>query len=101
MITLYCSRLAIVDIAGVLTLLDLEIRSSIDDGTGNQASAGDTSKFERKDVWDLQWANDNPDLFAVMEKTRMYVFRNQDPEVSADSSPRIATFVKSEMMTLF
>lgn len=81
-----CSRLAIIDIAGVLSLLDLEARSSStssDDAAGNQAATGDPSKFERKDVWDMKWANDNPDLFAMMEKTRMYVFRNLDPEVSA------------------
>lgn len=70
----------------MLTLLDLETRSSStssDDAAGNQAAAGDPSKFERKDVWDMKWANDNPDLFAMMEKTRMYVFRNLDPEVRA------------------
>lgn len=83
------SRLAVIDIAGVLSLLDLEARSSAssssppDDAAGNQAAAGDPSKFERKDVWDMKWANDNPDLFAMMEKTRMYVFRNLDPEVSS------------------
>lgn len=82
-IFLFFSRLAIIDIAGVLTLLDLDVRASTDDSAGNQASAGDPSKFERKDVWDMKWANDNPDLFAMMEKTRMYVFRNLDPEVSA------------------
>lgn len=65
----------------MLTLLDLEVRAASDDITGNQAAAGDPSKFERKDVWDMKWANDNPDLFAMMEKTRMYVFRNLDPEV--------------------
>lgn len=69
----------------MLTLLDLDGRSSGDDG--NQASAGDPSKFERKDVWDMKWANDNPDLFAMMEKTRMYVFRNLDPEVRTPSLP--------------
>lgn len=79
----FFSRLAIIDIAGVLTLVDLEVRASTDNSSGNQASAGDPSKFERKDVWDMKWANDNPDLFAMMEKTRMYVFRNLDPEVSA------------------
>ena len=31
---------------------------------------GDILKFERKDVWDMKWATDNPDLFAMMEKTR-------------------------------
>ena len=30
---------------------------------------------------------DNPDLFAIMEKTRMYIFRGLDPEVSASHPP--------------
>lgn len=77
-----CSRLAIIDIAGVMTLLELE--------AGAQPSAGDPSKFERKDVWDMKWANDNPDLFSMMEKTRMYVFRNLDPEVSVRMAGGIA-----------
>lgn len=69
----------------MLSLLDLEVRGSSDDVAGSQAAAGDPSKFERKDVWDMKWANDNPDLFAMMEKTRMYVFRNLDPEVSHEA----------------
>lgn len=68
----------------MLTFLDLESRASSADGlVGEQvATSGDPSKFERKDVWDMKWANDNPNLFAMMEKTRMYVFRNLDPEVN-------------------
>ena len=37
--------------------------------------------LERKEVWDMKWSDDNPDLFAIMEKTRMYIFRGIDPEV--------------------
>ncbi len=33
------------------------------------------SGFERKDVWDVMWAQDNPDLFATMERTYMYIFK--------------------------
>ncbi|XP_070776290.1 WD repeat-containing protein 35 isoform X1 [Enoplosus armatus] len=94
------SRLAIIDIAGVLTLLDLEVRASADDSTGNQASAGDPSKFERKDVWDMKWANDNPDLFAMMEKTRMYVFRNLDPEEPIQTSGYICNFEDLEIKSV-
>lgn len=83
------SRLAIIDIAGVMTLLELE--------AGAQPSAGDPSKFERKDVWDMKWANDNPDLFSMMEKTRMYVFRNLDPEVSV----QIVAFVEWILLYMF
>lgn len=34
---------------------------------------GKTLPFERKDSWDVCWAADSPNLFAVMEKTRMSV----------------------------
>ena len=39
----------------------------------NGAEGG--GRFERKDVWDMRWADDDPELFALMEKTRMYIFR--------------------------
>lgn len=65
--------------------MDMDSRGEAEEG----ASAGDPSKFERKDVWDMKWANDNPDLFAMMEKTRMYVFRNLDPEVRTNTRDTI------------
>ena len=37
-------------------------------------------RFERKDVWDMCWSEDDPELFALMEKTRMYIFRGLVPE---------------------
>jgi WD repeat-containing protein 35 len=49
-------------------------------------------KFERKDVWDMKWATDNPDLFAMMEKTRMYIFRNLEPEEPILSAGYICSF---------
>lgn len=60
------------------------------DSTGQQM-VGEQLKLERKDVWDMKWAKDNPDLFAVMEKTRMYVFRNLDPEVNINI-PKLLIF---------
>ncbi|RVE56857.1 hypothetical protein OJAV_G00210340 [Oryzias javanicus] len=92
------SRLAIIDIAGVMTLLDLDV-SAASDGGPNRGSA-DPSKFERKDVWDMKWANDNPDLFAMMEKTRMYVFRNLDPEEPIQTSGYICNFEDLEIKSV-
>uniref|UniRef100_A0A1A8S087 WD repeat-containing protein 35 n=2 Tax=Nothobranchius rachovii TaxID=451742 RepID=A0A1A8S087_9TELE len=92
------SRLAVIDISGVMTLLDLEARSITDDGS--QVGAGDPSRFERKDVWDMKWANDNPDLFAMMEKTRMYVFRNLDPEEPIQTSGYICSFEDLEIKSV-
>ncbi|KAG7267731.1 hypothetical protein CRUP_026079 [Coryphaenoides rupestris] len=98
------SRLAVIDIAGVLTLLDVEPRGSATDSPGGQGAAaaatGDPSKFERKDVWDMKWANDNPDLFAMMEKTRMYVFRNLDPEEPIQTSGYICNFEDLEIKSV-
>ncbi|XP_063298196.1 WD repeat-containing protein 35 [Pelobates fuscus] len=91
------NRLAIIDISGVLTLVDLEARYTDDAG---QQLTGEKLNFERKDVWDMQWANDNPDLFAVMEKTRMYVFRNLDPEEPIQTSGYICNFEDLEIKSV-
>lgn len=96
------SRLAVINITGVLTLLNLESRPAPANSPGSQASAatGDPAKFERKDVWDMKWANDNPDHFAMMEKTRMYVFRNLDPEEPIQTSGYICNFEDLEIKSV-
>ena len=71
-------------------------------GEGGRAAAaaggeGDLIKFERKDVWDMKWATDNPDLFAMMEKTRMYIFRNLEPEEPILSAGYICQFSDLEI----
>ena len=57
-----------IDVTGLLQFVEISDASR---GVGG----GGVLKFERKDVWDMKWAADNPDLFAMMEKTRMYIFR--------------------------
>jgi len=64
----------------VLTFFDLESKGQ--DASGKEIT-GEQLSYERKDVWDMKWADDNPELFAMMEKTRMYVFRGMEPEVSS------------------
>ncbi|XP_037007685.2 WD repeat-containing protein 35 isoform X2 [Artibeus jamaicensis] len=91
------SRLAIIDNSGVLTFFDLDVR--VTDSTGQQVT-GELLKLERKDVWDMKWAKDNPDLFAVMEKTRMYVFRNLDPEEPIQTSGYICNFEDLEIKSV-
>lgn len=98
-----------IDITGVLTFVDLD--TDLDVGAlsiNNRAAASNSadttpviddassqllvSKFERKDVWAMRWASDNPDLLAIMEKTRMYVLRGLDPEEPIISSGYICSF---------
>ena len=45
----------------------------------------------------MKWATDNPDLFAMMEKTRMYIFRNLEPEEPILSSGYICAFQDLEI----
>ncbi|XP_048791015.1 WD repeat-containing protein 35 isoform X2 [Lagopus muta] len=91
------SRVAIIDLSGVLTFFDLDAR--VISSTGQQV-IGEQLKLERKDVWDMKWAKDNPDLFAVMEKTRMYVFRNLDPEEPIQTSGYICNFEDLEIKSV-
>lgn len=64
-----------------MTLLDLE-----------PASREELGGLERKDVWAMVWASDNPQLLAIMEKTRMYVLRDIDPEEPILSAGYICSF---------
>ncbi|XP_060089548.1 WD repeat-containing protein 35 isoform X2 [Heteronotia binoei] len=91
------SRLAIIDLSGVLMFFDLDTR--VTDSKG-QHVVGEQLKLERKDVWDMKWAKDNPDLFAMMEKTRMYVFRNLDPEEPIQTSGYICNFEDLEIKSV-
>ena len=90
------SQLAIVDVNGALSILDL-------DATGEGASTPgrmvevDGKDFERKDTWDLCWASDNPYAFAVMEKSRMYVFNDMEPQEPTLSSGYLASFSDLEI----
>ncbi|XP_034939935.1 WD repeat-containing protein 35 [Chelonus insularis] len=85
------TRASVIDFSGVLTMLDLE-------GYRNQGSDQENiSKFERKDVWAMCWAEDNPTLIAIMEKTRMYVIRGVDPEEPISCSGYICSFADLEI----
>ncbi|XP_039278851.1 WD repeat-containing protein 35 [Nilaparvata lugens] len=81
------TRASVVDATGVLTLVDLEPVG----GTGGGGGGGATH-LERKDVWAMVWASDNPQLLAIMEKTRMYVLRGNEPEEPITSAGYICYF---------
>ena len=99
--TFFSSCLSIIDVTGLLQFLDLDGThgggldvSQIQSGSGKE---GELIRFERKDVWDMKWASDNPDLFAMMEKTRMYIFRHLEPEEPILSAGYICKFEDLEI----
>lgn len=85
------TRAAIVDSTGLLTTIDLN------DYTSKASENLGSSRIERKDVWSVCWAKDNPQLIAIMEKTRMYIFKGCDPEEPISSSGYICSFEDLEI----
>lgn len=83
------TRFSIIDINYCLSLFDMEARSANAMGVPVQ---GEHLPWERRDVWEVVWAADYPDLWAAMEKTRMYVFRGTEPEEPAVSSGYLCRF---------
>ncbi|XP_031786883.1 WD repeat-containing protein 35 [Nasonia vitripennis] len=96
------TRAAIIDSQGLLRLLDLatvkdrDRERDRDDGR-DKDKADDVSKFERKDAWAVCWAQDNPKLFAILEKSRMYVFRGLEPEEPIACSGYVCSFKDLEI----
>lgn len=82
------TKAAVIDANGGLSTIDLTRTDSLSSGGGLGATAG----IERKDVWAVCWARDNPQLLAIMEKTRMYIFRGNDPEEPISCSGYICDF---------
>lgn len=95
----HSSKLGIIDASGVFTIIDLDARpppepidteKSIDEVEGkvSEKSENNTNrgpgkklKVERRDVWDMKWADDNDEMVCIMEKTKLQVF---DGEVAED-----------------
>uniref|UniRef100_A0A8D8YR04 WD repeat-containing protein 35 n=1 Tax=Cacopsylla melanoneura TaxID=428564 RepID=A0A8D8YR04_9HEMI len=79
------TKLGVIDGTGVFLLIDLQ--------SGEVLS-------ERRDVWGLAWAQDNPALIALSEKTRLYVLRDGEPEDPVISSAYICEFKDLEVKTI-
>ena len=64
--------MAIVDANSILRIIDMTTKQQKDEFVN----------FKRTDVWNVMWASDNPDMFVSMEKIKMYIFRDTQPEVA-------------------
>jgi WD repeat-containing protein 35 len=85
------SRLAVLDVNGVLSLYEL----SLSDPCHLQKFGPD-----HKDVWDLLWADDDPELIVIMEKTKMYVIRGTESEEPLQSSGHLCAFKDLQVKAL-
>ena len=120
------SRLAVVDIVGNLSVLDLDARvpspsegregeekekdnqvekalslgSGLGLGLGLGYGLGKRTSIERKDVWDLKWAEDEEEMLCIMEKSKLVVFRGEAAEEPVVASGYIARFKDLEIRTV-
>ena len=58
---------------------------------------GKRLNVERKDVWDMKWSEDDPDMVVIMEKTKMVVFHGETAEDPVVSSGYLARFQDLEI----
>lgn len=82
------SMLAVIDMAGVLYFFPLEREA----WTLIPHKATPLQGFDHKDVWCMRWAEDDPKLFAFMEKTRFFIFHGLVGEEPVPSSSILFQF---------
>ncbi len=58
---------------------------------------GKKLNIDRKDVWDICWAEDDPDMIVIMEKTKMVVFQGDVAEEPIVSSAYLGRFKDLEV----
>ena len=87
------SKLSIIDIDGGLTFYDTSIKAS-------GPIVGEHLEGERKDVWDMKWSTDNPELIVIMEKTRMFVIQGNELEDPVISSGYLCEFKDLEIKAI-
>ena len=83
------TRFSIIDSTNTLSFFDMTSRTI---SAGGATCLGEHQTFERKDVWDMLWADDYPDLWCMTEKHRMYVFRGTEPEEPVLTSGYLRNF---------
>jgi WD repeat-containing protein 35 len=88
------TKFSIIDINGILSFYDLNDASSGPNGQGTHLA------IERKEVWSVQWSSDNPTLCALMEKNRLFVFRDFEPEDPILSAGYICDFTDLEVKSV-
>lgn len=87
------TKYSIIDINGILSFYDMTDQS---DGTGT----GTHLPTVRREVWSLVWSSDNPSLCATMEKNRLFVLRDFEPEEPILSAGYLCDFTDLEVKSV-
>mmetsp|Transcript_39151 Transcript_39151/g.37483 ORF Transcript_39151/g.37483 Transcript_39151/m.37483 type:complete len:114 (-) Transcript_39151:474-815(-) len=90
------TKFSIIDINGVLSFYDMESQGTAQGGKTGQ-TIGEHLATEKKEVWSVIWSTDNPSLCALMEKNRLYVLRDFQPEEPVLSAGYLCDFTDLEV----
>ena len=97
------SKLALIDVNGIFMIIDLEAKvvqgeeEKENKSSAVGASFGKRLQLERRDVWDIKWAEDNAEMVAICEKAKMVIFRGEVAEEPVASSGYLARFKDLEV----
>ncbi|KAF4730934.1 WD repeat domain 35, partial [Perkinsus olseni] len=83
------TRLSIIDVEGCLHVFELPNHT---EGSSTVILVNAVSRGDRRDIWQSEWSADQPDLLAIMEKSRMYILRSMKPEEPVTSEAYIYGF---------
>ena len=86
------SKLGVLDINGVFSIFDFDSRTNDVEQENRNSKVGRKLQVERRDVWDVKWAEDNEDMVCIMEKAKMVIFRGEVAEEPVVSSGYLARF---------
>ncbi|PWU89489.1 putative intraflagellar transport protein 122B [Trypanosoma cruzi] len=90
------TRLSVVDVSGIMTVFHIDpMKLSL-----VPQKIAPEPNFEHKDVWNVRWSKDDPELFAVLEKSRMYIFRGTEAEEPVQSRACICKFKSLKVRAL-
>ena len=90
------TQLAVIDLGGIMNVYhtDKERFSLV------PRKAESVNGIERKDVWNFRWASDDPFRFAVMEKTRMFIYDHGVAEEPLQSCANLCKFKNLKIRAL-
>lgn len=66
-------------------------------GDTSDGQNGTHLTIEKKEVWSIVWSTENPSLCALMEKNRLFVFRDFEPEEPVLTSGYLCDFTDLEV----
>ncbi|EFJ27981.1 hypothetical protein SELMODRAFT_449576, partial [Selaginella moellendorffii] len=89
------TRLAVIDVDG-----SFSFRNNVHMVTAMNVFQDRKSEFERKAVWNMKWADDNPDLIVIMERSRMYVLRGTELEEPVSCNAYFCSFHNLQVLAI-